>query len=510
MHVFAVSGLHVGMVGLLAWGLLRGLRVPRAWGLWMVLAVMWGYALVTGLRPPAMRASLMATVFLMGYAVRRDPSPVNALLASVPLVLWQDSFQWRQPGFQLSYLVVAAIMLIGPRLFRRVKPWVEGERFLPRSLYTRRQSAARVLREKIAALVVVSAAAWVGSMPLMAWHFGIVTPSAILASVVLVPTAFLILSVAMIGLLVGLVWTPAEVGLNRVNGGVAGVAYHVAGGFAALPGASMELAADPWWDDGLVVFDLWDGDGAAYFGGAGGLLIDAGGRDEYGRVVFPALREAGVGADSLVLSHPDGGHCGGMARAVEGWGARQALLPVREARSPYFRSFVAAAERLGCRLRIAEPGRRYPVGGGAELEVLWAPGPDARGLADDQCQILRLHWRGWRILLTGDAGFETEKRLLERGVDVRSDVWVMGRHRTDLTGTLEFVRAVGPQVVVAGHARFPREEQVPEWWAAMLEKEGIDLWNQAETGAVAIEVGSGGLQLRSFLVPGRRAALTRP
>jgi beta-lactamase superfamily II metal-dependent hydrolase len=391
-----------------------------------------------------------------------------------------------------------------------VKPWVDGDPFLPRSLYTRRQAVFRAAREKLSALAVVSVSAWMGSMPLMAAHFGIVTPSAVLASMVLVPVVFAILALAIIGLLVGLASEPLEAGLNQVNGALAGGAHAVARGFAALPGSHVELAVDPWWGGGLVVFDLWDGDGAAYFGGGGGVLIDAGGRDEYGRVVFPALRKAGVGADSLVLSHADGGHCGGMARAVEGWGAQQALIPVAKARSPYFRDFVATAGREGCRLVLAEPGRRYPLGDGAELEVLWTPGPEAGGLADDQCQILRLHWRGWKILLTGDAGFETEKCLLEQGVDVRSDVWVTGRHRSDVTGTLEFIRAVGPQVVVAGHARFPATEQVPAWWADMLAREGIELWSQEHTGAVALEADDAGLELKSYLDRSRRVRLTKP
>jgi competence protein ComEC len=509
MHVFAVSGLHVGMVGFMAWAILWCLRVPRGWGLWLVLVVVWSYAMVTGLRPPAMRASIMASVFLGGFVLRRGAVPINALLASVPIVLGLDSFQWRQPGFQLSYLVVATIILLAPRFYRPMRRWVEGDDFLPRVLYTKPQEAWRRLREKTAALASVSAAAWLGSMPLMWMHFGIVTPVALLASMVLVPVVFLMLALAMGGLLVGLLTPAGEGGVNQVNGMIANGAHQVARGFASVPGAYVETHREAWWGRGMVVFDLRGGDGASYFGAGGGVLLDAGSHREFRRVVFPALRKGGAGVDSLVISHPDGGHCGGMAGAVEAWHPVQALLPVEAARSPYFKQFQRVAEQEGVAVMRGEPGRRYPLAGGAEFEVLWAPGMGEGSLADDRGMVVKLHWNGWRILMTGDAGFETENRLLDRGTDLKSDVWVMGRHAADQTGTLAFLRAVDPRAIVASEAVFPGAERIPDWWTRMVREEGVTLWNQGSTGAVALQAGEGTLELRSFLEKDRVLVLRR-
>jgi len=510
MHVFAVSGLHVGMIGLLAWGLLRLLRVPRWWGIWVVLVVMWGYAMVTGLRPPAMRAALMASVFLAGFLVRRDPVLGNALLASLPLVLLGDSFQWSQAGFQLSYLVVASIILVAPPCHRFIAPWLQGDPYLPRVLYSRGQAMARVAKEKVGGLAVVSFAAWMGSLPLMWGHFGLVTPVAVLASLVLVPVVFVILGLAMIGLLGGVVWEPVEVGLNRANGALTTMAHGMARGFAALPGSHFEVAKARWWGEGLVVFDLRDGDGAAYFGGGRGLLIDAGGRDEFRRVLFPALREGGAEPSAMVISHPDGGHCGGAPGALRAWPVGQVLLPVEEALSPSFRGLRLTAAVEGTRTFLGRTGERYPLAGGAELEVVYAAGPGEGSLADDRGMVLRLHWRGWRILLTGDAGFETEQRLLEGGADVRSEVWIMGRNQHDFTGSAAFVEAVGPAVIVASHRNFPVEERIRDRWAEEIEAAGIALWRQDETGAVAIEATEERLELRAFLDGGRREVLRKP
>ena len=121
-----------------------------------MVGVMWSYALVTGLKPPAMRAALMGTIFLAGFAVRRDPVLSNALLASLPLVLLGDSFQWKQPGFQLSYLVVASIIVFAPLGHRLLRPVLKGDPFLPRSLYTRWQEIGLLVRQRVGTLAVVS------------------------------------------------------------------------------------------------------------------------------------------------------------------------------------------------------------------------------------------------------------------------------------------------------------------------------------------------------------------
>jgi RNA polymerase sigma factor (sigma-70 family) len=62
MHLLAVSGLHVGMVATGLWLLLRIIRMPRWGAALLVIAAVWLYAALTGLRVPALRASWLFTV----------------------------------------------------------------------------------------------------------------------------------------------------------------------------------------------------------------------------------------------------------------------------------------------------------------------------------------------------------------------------------------------------------------------------------------------------------------
>jgi hypothetical protein len=98
---------------------------------------------------------------------------------------------------------------------------------------------------------------------------------------------------------------------------------------------------------------------------------------------------------------------------------------------------------------------------GATLEVLHAPDPLAHNaLADDRVAVFRLHWRGWKILFTSDAGMGAELRMLDNLTDVAADVIIAGRHRTDLSLCDRFLDAVNPRAIITSNAPYPESEAV--------------------------------------------------
>lgn len=509
MHIFAVSGLHVGLVGALAWVLIRLIRVSRRWGLSAVLLIIWIYAFVTGLNPPAMRAAFMASVFLVGFFIKRKPSLANSLLASLPVVVLLDSHQLGQVGFQLSYVVVGMIILVAPLLTRLLQPLVEGDPFLPPRLHSSRQRGSLAVRRYVGGLFVVSLSAWIGSMPLIWYHFGIITLASVVASVILAPLVFVILSLAFAGSLLGIVWEPFQVGANQVNSFLAESTYHIAEKVVAIPGSHFELKKAGGWSGDILVFDLWDGDAAIYVGAGEGALIDGGAPDQFRRVVKPALGRSGVAPLSMILTHPEKGHAGGLVCALESYSPRRVLLPVRRANSPVFNQLLAASLEIGTELHFGEAGARYQLGDGAEIEILRVANEETGSRADDRCMVMRLHWRGWRILITGDAGFDAEQEILGSGIDLGCDLWVMGRHRSDHTGTMGFLQAVNPRVIIAEEDRYPVAERVPERWAEAVGQSGIELWRQGETGAVTIKVSEQVLELQSIRNSNRRLVLRK-
>ena len=204
--------------------------------------------------------------------------------------------------------------------------------------------------------------------------------------------------------------------------------------------------------------------------------------------------------DSVVLSHPDGGHIANQPLVCDAFPIKQVLLPVELARSPAHRSWLKAADS-GAKIYYAGNTAELGFPDGAKLEVLHAPPPRAQNMiADNRVAIYRLHWREWTFLFMSDAGDEIERQLLQSGKNLGADVIVVGKHPTDSHLGDEFLDAVSPQVIVASNASYPAEERLDlkrvDYWISR----GIRVINQGITGGVTIRVGENGdLWIKGFV-----------
>lgn len=501
LHIFSVSGMHVAMVASIGWLVLRGMRVSRRGAVIALLGLVFGYTWLTGNSAPAVRSAWMAAVFLGAFVFRRRPDLLNSLgLVLLSALLWDGNLLF-QPGVQLSYGVVAAIA-IGTNWASRTVSWLaRPELYLPPELMTRWQRAWLEFRQKCAQSLAVSLAAFVGSTPLTAFHFGLITPISLVANLALIPLVFVLLAAA---LLAAALWplAPRITRLvNHANGWVANACVGTAGTLAAIPGSNLNLrqARDPM----LLVYDLDYGAGAAVLseGRAGAVLFDCGDRYAFQRRLTPSLRNLGITPDAVVLSHPDGRHLGGGEQVWAAFPIRQALLPVARSRSPTYQAWLAEAPAAGLLTVTASQVQTLPLPAGASLEILFAPdSKNPSKLADDRVAIFRLHWRGWKILLMSDAGFGTERRLLESGRDLSADVITAGRHARDLSLGDAFLKRVRPLAIIASNEPFPSEERLDPKQVRYWKSCGIQVFDQAQTGGVTVvPTATGELVLAGFV-----------
>ena len=136
-HIMAVSGLQVGLLfGFMTWflrvcfGRTRGFRY---WSVGVGLAVIWAYALLTGLSPSVLRAAVMFSFVIVGRAMERPGGTVNTLAVAAFCLLVYDPFLVADVGFQLSFLAVLSIVYLQPPIARwlgakayfmaRQRPW---------------------------------------------------------------------------------------------------------------------------------------------------------------------------------------------------------------------------------------------------------------------------------------------------------------------------------------------------------------------------------------------------
>lgn len=502
-HLFSVSGLHVGILAVLLWQVAKILGLSRRQAAWAIIPLLFFYALMTGLKPASTRAAIMAAIVLLGLISDRRPVLLNNLLAAAFLILLGDTNQLFNPGFQLSFCVVTAIFLFEPPIRARWEKPFHHDPFFPEKLLTPWQRRYFRCGQKLASLAAVSAAAWLGSLPLTLGYFHLVSFSALPANLFAVPLSFAIMAVAMLSLLTGLVSVGISAVYNQTNWLLSQGLLGIIGFFAGLPGSFVYLRSPlpPAPPAEIVVFDFGAGGAAAIFVGGKSWLIDSGPAFQHDRVLLPFLRSRGLrGLDGLVLTHGDAKHLGGAADLLVSCPPHQVVDSVLDDNSPVRARLQQTLADLEKPKSLHHAGDVLPLAPGAALQVLFPPPGLTRSLADDKGFVLRLQAGKTRVLFLADAGLATEQWLLENVPDqLAADILIKGSARSGPSGDLSFIEKVNPRVVVATSADFPSSEKIPPTFAADLAARGIRLFRQDECGAVTIRIHSGHWEASAFL-----------
>lgn len=499
-HLFSVSGLHVGMFALIAWLVLRPVGISRRRSVLIIVPLLFFYALVTGASPPSLRAAVMISVAFGGMLLDRPGNQANSLAAAALLLLAWDTNQLLTPGFQLSFLIVASIFILAPTLQRFFTSRLRPDPFLPRRLYNAKQRIASDAGHALGTTLGVSAAAWIGSLPLTVAVFHLVPLISVPANLCAVPLAFAILAVSVLSLLGGTVspWVAAV--FNNANYGIAHILLAVVQGAAALPGAYFYLP--PAWMQPparLTVFDLGTGGAQLLRTRSSSWLIDTGTDRDFLRVVEPNLRSAGIRRlDTLLVTHGDTEHIGGTTACLVSAAPHRIVDSALRDRSPSRKRLQTLLASNSQPKSIALPGDAFNAGNDTSVEVI-APVEKARA-SDDQALVVAIRSHGFVSLLMSDAGAATEADLAKRhGDGFRADILVLGRHGEDIFATQEFLDAIRPRIVVLSQPDPFRDGSGEAALRERLEATGAVIFDQSRCGAVIAEFNDRRARIRGFL-----------
>ncbi|MGI9102860.1 MAG: ComEC/Rec2 family competence protein [Terriglobales bacterium] len=123
-HILVVSGMNVGMLAVVIFWVLRRLRVSDVVSSALTVAASFGYAALTDLGAPILRATLMLSVYLGARLLYRERAVSNALGAAALVLLAMDPRALFDASFQLTFVSVVAIAAIGvPLLERTSQPY---------------------------------------------------------------------------------------------------------------------------------------------------------------------------------------------------------------------------------------------------------------------------------------------------------------------------------------------------------------------------------------------------
>ena len=116
LHVIAVSGLHISLLGLGLYRLLRRIFASQAPAAVISVLCMAAYVFLVGNPPSAVRAFIMFAMGLLAEYWKRTLDPPTALSLSAAIILMGNSFYIGQSSFLLSFLAILAISVFQPAL----------------------------------------------------------------------------------------------------------------------------------------------------------------------------------------------------------------------------------------------------------------------------------------------------------------------------------------------------------------------------------------------------------
>ncbi len=185
-HVLSLSGLHIGFLYLLIFGLLRLIPGQNTGVRWLrvvvILLSLWSFAFFTGLAPSVVRSVCMFSLIGVAYSLKRSSISLNTLFAAAFFMLLCVPEWLFDVGFQLSFVAVVAIILWQPVIYR----WVPVSSRCSKYVW---------------GLMSVSLAAQLGTAPLVVLYFYRFSTHFLLTNLLVVPLASFILYAALAMLL---------------------------------------------------------------------------------------------------------------------------------------------------------------------------------------------------------------------------------------------------------------------------------------------------------------------
>ncbi len=175
-------------------------------------------------------------------------NPINWLGASLVILLLVRPADLFSAGFQLSFLVVAALLIVCPTMER----WLFGPRNLAQTIRARIKGGGisrpwKAAWRSVCKAFCTSLTAWLAATPLLALHFGSFYTYGVLSTLIILPIATVALAIGFTKLLLGLLWPSTSTFTAPLASVSAGWMAHAAAWCSSWPATCVSVAAPPAW-----------------------------------------------------------------------------------------------------------------------------------------------------------------------------------------------------------------------------------------------------------------------
>lgn len=527
-HILAISGLHIAVIGMGLYHILRRFAGFRSSGI-LAGAVMSLYVLMTGSAVSSCRAVIMFVIHLFSFVCGRSYDMLSAASAALIFLLWRNPMYLFNSGFQLSFAAVFAIGVLYPCLVR----------------FT---GAENALHKSFLSGIAVSFT----TFPVLAWHFYEISPYSVLLNLVVIPCMTLVMLSGLLGMMAGFCnlwagrffialgqsvlklyeWLCQIIKLFPGSRMITGrpepwlicVYYGVlaAGLILAARSGSLETAGKIKRRDRTLLaacilvaltgilclrprqkfyvcfLDVSQGDGI-YMETPEHvrILVDGGSSDKrklYEDSILPFLKYRGVSElDFAIVTHADEDHVSGLKAllAEDRIEVRQVFLPEidRTLQDEAYLELISLAEKSGAAVGFLSAGDKLQSG---LLEICCLH--PYEGLHAEErnaySTVLEVHYGAFDMLLTGDLDNEGEQFLARHMITEEREYEVLkvAHHGSRYSTNEAFLDRIKAGYAVISCGRKNRYGHPHKELMERLEKAGTKIFRTDELGAVEVNV----------------------
>lgn len=481
LHVLAVSGLHTGYIVFLLLVLFSRLGLRAR--LFLTIPALLLFVFISGGNPPVIRAVVMAIVYMTAILLGRDGEPFNSMALAFTILLIFEPFALFEAGFQLSFAAVSGILI----MLRLLEPFY-------------RKYSISGTKRKLFSTVSATIAAQLATIPILLYHWGYFSATALINNFFAVPLIGLILLASIItlsfypvgDLIAGIfaasteLFTQVLISLTKISNIILGliVSLNVSALWIILyfiivmcllwiiftkrtPLKKMIFSAglilgfiiitpaitrSPLSNEllNLIMFEAGQGDSFLIINPNGKtILIDSGNYhypDTGLRTIIPFLRRNGIDKiDIAFISHLDADHAGGSLSLIKKGLIKHIYIPPKIENRKYleYNNFLEDNKVL-----IEEYSPKKIEFDNVGIYILrdYLQDSSLPVSENDRSGVLKIIYGDISFLFTGDAGFLVEEKLIQKYADfLNADVLKVSHHGSKYGTSGEFLKFVTPE-----------------------------------------------------------------
>lgn len=532
-HVLAISGLHISILSLIVFFLLKeGMRLNKRLCSMISIFFLCFYFLFSGGSVSTARAVIMSTIILMGNLFFREGDLLNSISLAALLILLKQPIYFWDIGFQLSFVTVTGLCL-GSEI-------IKSQNGLP-----------EWAKKYFCGSIVASMA----SYPLVAYYFGSVPVWGVFVNLIVLP---------FMGVLVGFGLLSGIAGILSVELGVflSGIVYVIYAGIEAVCTFVSNIEFHEWntgytpasfvigiyvvmlliyfyneerkWTVLLVCvtvsvmflnlnqsrifqkveitfLDVGQGDSSVIHTYDNvNIVIDTGGYSFEGmtkntsqKILIPYFKQRGIQQiDILFLTHMDTDHSGGAVELLENFDVKQVVISDFDREpSMLLDELIETLHKKQIPLTTISAGQSLSLPNGLYIDCVY-PFENSEALGNEENSsslALKLSYGKNSFLFTGDIGAEEEKQIINSAEDIDVDVLKVAHHGSKYSSSEEFLADCSPKFSVISSGKnnvygHPSNEVLER-----LNKLCPIYFNTADTGAVMFETDGKNIRVETML-----------